>query len=76
MQNTEIQILTKIKKARRGALFFADSFVNFGSAKTDEFTKKLCALCVSSVPLCATFVRFIFCYTEIHGESTECTERI
>jgi len=34
MQNTEIQILVKIKKAKRGALFFADSFVNFGNAKT------------------------------------------
>jgi len=34
MQNIEIQILTKIKKAKRGALFFADSFVNFGSAKS------------------------------------------
>jgi len=34
MQNTEIQILTKIKKARRGTLFFADNFVNFGNAKT------------------------------------------
>ena len=34
MQNTELQILTKIKKAKRGALFFADSFVNFGNAKT------------------------------------------
>ena len=34
MQNIEIQILIKIKKAKRGALFFADSFVNFGSAKS------------------------------------------
>jgi predicted transcriptional regulator of viral defense system len=34
MQNTEIQILVKIKKAKRGTLFFADSFVNFGNAKT------------------------------------------
>ena len=34
MQNTEIQILTKIKKAKRGTLFFADSFVNFGNVKT------------------------------------------
>ena len=34
MQNKEIQILTKIKKARGGTLFFADSFVNFGNAKT------------------------------------------
>jgi len=34
MQNAEIQILAKIKKAKRGTLFFADSFVNFGNAKT------------------------------------------
>ena len=34
MQNTEVQILAKIKKAKRGTLFFADSFVNFGNAKT------------------------------------------
>ena len=34
MQNTEVKILTKIKKAKRGALFFADSFVNFGNAKS------------------------------------------
>ena len=34
MQNTELQIFTKIKKAKRGTLFFADSFVNYGNAKT------------------------------------------
>lgn len=34
IQSTEIQILKKIKKAKRGTLFFADSFVNFGNAKT------------------------------------------
>jgi len=34
MQNIEIQILGKIKKAKRGTLFFADNFVNFGNAKS------------------------------------------
>ena len=34
MQYIVEQILTKIKKAKRGALFFADSIVNFGSAKS------------------------------------------
>jgi hypothetical protein len=33
MQTTEEQILTKIKKAKRGTLFFADSFVNAGNSK-------------------------------------------
>jgi hypothetical protein len=31
--NTEIQILTKMKKARRGSLFFVEDFLRFGSAK-------------------------------------------
>jgi predicted transcriptional regulator of viral defense system len=34
MQTTEEKVLTKIKKAKRGALFFADSFVTAGNAKT------------------------------------------
>ena len=34
MQTTEKQILTRIKKAMGGMPFFADSFVNFGNAKT------------------------------------------
>jgi len=34
MQSTEKQILIKIKKAKRGTLFFADSFVNLGNTKT------------------------------------------
>ncbi|GET25518.1 DUF6088 family protein [Prolixibacter sp. NT017] len=32
--NTEIQILTKIKKARRGSLFFIEDFLRFGSTRT------------------------------------------
>ena len=34
MQSTDDKILMKIKKAKRGTLFFADSFVTAGSAKT------------------------------------------
>ena len=34
MQNTEEQILARIKKAMGGMPFFADSFVNFGNAKS------------------------------------------
>ncbi|KAA6304113.1 hypothetical protein EZS27_044242, partial [termite gut metagenome] len=35
MTNTvEFQILTKIKKAKRGALFFSDNFASFGSTET------------------------------------------
>ncbi|MDR0205797.1 MAG: DUF6088 family protein [Bacteroidales bacterium] len=34
MQTTEEKVLAKIKKAKRGALFFADSFVTAGNAKT------------------------------------------
>jgi hypothetical protein len=34
MQNTESKILVKIKKARRGSLFFTDNFAAFGSLKT------------------------------------------
>jgi len=34
MQTTEEKVLTKIKKAKRGALFFADSFVTAGNSKT------------------------------------------
>ena len=34
MQSTEDKILIKIKKAKRGTLFFADSFVTSGNAKT------------------------------------------
>ena len=30
----EIQILKKIRKAKRGALFFIDNFISFGNAKT------------------------------------------
>jgi hypothetical protein len=32
--NSEIQILTKIKKARRGSLFFTKDFSDFGSPNT------------------------------------------
>lgn len=31
--NTEIKVLTKIKKARRGSLFFIDSFIAFANSK-------------------------------------------
>jgi len=34
MQCTETKILTKIKKAKRGTLFFADNFVTSGNART------------------------------------------
>ncbi|MDR1153244.1 MAG: BREX system Lon protease-like protein BrxL [Bacteroidales bacterium] len=34
MQNTESKIIAKIKKARRGSLFFANDFIAFGSVKT------------------------------------------
>lgn len=34
MYNSEIQVLSKIKKARRGTLFFPENFLNFGAAKT------------------------------------------
>lgn len=35
MKNSiEIQVLSKIRKARRGTLFFAEDFVNVGSAKS------------------------------------------
>jgi RNase H-fold protein (predicted Holliday junction resolvase) len=34
MQNTENKIIAKIKKARRGSLFFANDFTAFGSVKT------------------------------------------
>ncbi|GHT05526.1 hypothetical protein AGMMS49525_12930 [Bacteroidia bacterium] len=34
MQKIESQILAKIKKAKRGTLFFTNSFLNFGNAKT------------------------------------------
>jgi len=34
MQTTEKQILEKIKKARRGSLFFTDSFTSFGKPDT------------------------------------------
>ncbi|MDD5363083.1 MAG: DUF6088 family protein [Ignavibacteria bacterium] len=45
MQNTEKQILRKIKKAKRGALFFVESFQNIGNLKTvsktlERLTKK------------------------------------
>lgn len=30
--NTEIQILTKIKKAKRGSLFFGDNFISIGNS--------------------------------------------
>ena len=33
VENTEIQILRKIKKARRGALFFADGFAGIANGK-------------------------------------------
>ena len=33
MQSTDDQILIKIKKAKRGALFFTEDFLSFGSAK-------------------------------------------
>ena len=33
-ENIEIQILKKIKKARRGSLFFIDSFANIANAKS------------------------------------------
>ena len=33
-ESTEIQIVKKIKKAKRGALFFVDSFASIASAKT------------------------------------------
>ncbi|WP_340112995.1 DUF6088 family protein [Maribellus mangrovi] len=32
--NTEIQVLTKIKKARGGSLFFVEDFLRFGNYKT------------------------------------------
>ena len=32
-KNTDIQILTKIKKAKRGSLFFAEDFLRFGNSK-------------------------------------------
>jgi myosin-crossreactive antigen len=32
--NVENKIVTKIKKAKRGALFFSDNFASFGSAET------------------------------------------
>jgi len=32
-ESIEIQLLNKIKKARRGALFFTDSFITIGNAK-------------------------------------------
>lgn len=34
IENTEIQILRKIKKAKRGTLFFTESFVTIGNADT------------------------------------------
>ncbi|MDR0725547.1 MAG: DUF6088 family protein [Prevotellaceae bacterium] len=34
MQNIEEQILAKIRKAKRGTLFFCESFTAFGTAKT------------------------------------------
>ena len=34
MLNSDIQILVKIKKARRGALFFISDFANFGKPDT------------------------------------------
>lgn len=33
-KRTDIQILTKMKKARRGSLFFVEDFLRFGSYKT------------------------------------------
>lgn len=33
-KNTEIQVLTKIKKARGGSLFFVEDFLRFGNYKT------------------------------------------
>lgn len=33
-ENTEIQVLTKIKKARGGSLFFVEDFLRFGNYKT------------------------------------------
>lgn len=33
-KSIEIQVLSKIRKARRGTLFFAEDFVSFGSAKS------------------------------------------
>lgn len=32
--NTDIQVLTKFKKARRGSLFFTEDFLRFGNSKT------------------------------------------
>ena len=34
MQTTDDKILTKIKKAKRGSLFFIDDFITFGNSKT------------------------------------------
>ena len=34
MHNTENKVLTKFKKAGRGSLFFTDSFLAYGNAKT------------------------------------------
>lgn len=34
MQTTDNKILTKIKKAKRGSLFFIDDFIAFGNSKT------------------------------------------
>ena len=34
MQTTDDKILTKIKKAKRGSLFFIDDFIAFGNSKT------------------------------------------
>jgi len=33
-ENTEIQILNRIKKAGRGVLFFAENFINYGNTET------------------------------------------
>ena len=34
MQTTDDKILAKIKKAKRGSLFFIDDFITFGNSKT------------------------------------------
>jgi len=45
MKTIEEKVLTKIKKAKRGTLFFAENFVNAGSAKTVNKTLERLAKC-------------------------------
>ena len=34
MQSVDDKVIAKIKKAKRGSLFFTEDFLSFGSAKT------------------------------------------